>query len=280
MPTRNHVDLVERTMRVLEALAGNPGEGSLKSIAARAHLVKSSAFRILYTLKEMGYVHQAEANEPYRPSPKLAALTRKTSSDPALLEIARPHLNRLRDEVWESAWLGQLRHGKVILVEVAEASHALRVRYEIGNRCPWHATSLGKAIAAHLSPAELEFALGEKELPRFTPHTITSRSRLREELARVRQDGFAVNAEETNTGATIFGAPVFDAQGRIFAAVSLGVPTARCSPPQRAAIIAALKKASGELKTDLARLGYRAPEPETTVRKIETRRRERMIAAE
>lgn len=279
MVARNHIDLVEKTMRVLEALAGNPTEGSLKDIAVQARLVKSSTFRILYTLKELGYVQQAGVNGTYRPSPKLAALSRKAASEPAFLEIARPHLSRLRDEVWESVWLAQLRHGKVILVDVVEASHALRLRYDIGDQCPCHATSLGKAIAAHLSPPELECMLGKGKLRRFTRHTMTSRSRLRTELARARRNGFTVNNEETTEGAIIFGAPVLDVQGKVFAAMSVSVPTARCSPSRRKGIVAALKKAGIALGADLARLDYRAPEPETTVRSVKIGLRRKIVAA-
>lgn len=241
--------------------------------------MKSSTFRILYTLKEMGYVQQGGVNGIYHLSPKLAALSRGTVSEPVFLEIVRPHLSRLRNEVWESVWLAQLRHGTVILVEVVEASHVLRLRYDIGDRCPWHATSLGKAIAAYLSPAELKFVLGDKRLPRFTRRTITRRSGLRAELVRARRDGLAVNNEETTEGAIIFGAPLFDSLGKAFAAVSVSVPTVRCSSPRRKAIIASLKKAGAALTAELARPRYRAPEPETTIGKLEIEHRKGIAVA-
>ncbi|MBI3470608.1 MAG: helix-turn-helix domain-containing protein, partial [Candidatus Solibacter usitatus] len=62
MPARNHIDLVGKTLRVLEALSEQEHGAGLKDVAGRVGLVKSSVFRILFTLREMGYVEQAEPN--------------------------------------------------------------------------------------------------------------------------------------------------------------------------------------------------------------------------
>jgi len=262
MPARNHIDLVEKTMHVLEALGESWGGANLKTIAARTGLVKSSAFRILYTLRELGYAEQAAASGVHRLSPKILMLSRKVAAASSLPEIARPHLVWLRDTVRESVWLGQLRQRQVILVDGVEARHPLQLRYGIGDPCPVHATALGKSIAAHLPPRELNRLLGEGRLRRFTPHTMIRRSSLQMELARVRQNGFAVNDEETTEGAIIFGSPIFDVQRRVFAAVSVTVPTIRCYAQKRKLMIELLKKTSAAITADLATLGFRAPEME------------------
>jgi len=102
MPTRNHIDLVVKAIKVLEVLAAGPPVTTLKDVAANAGLVKSSAFRILYTLKEMGYVDRPGYNGSYSLTLKVSGLVRRAPARPALVTLARPHLGRLRDVLHES----------------------------------------------------------------------------------------------------------------------------------------------------------------------------------
>jgi IclR family acetate operon transcriptional repressor len=255
---KNHIDLVQKTMRVLEALGESEAGSGLKKVAEQVDLVKSSVFRILYTLKELGYVEQAGSNGDYRLTLKMWALTRRMKARPTLVGIARPHLVRLRDELAESAWLAERRGGAVLLVDVAEDPHPLRLSYGVGDRCPLHATALGKAVAAHMSPAELEAALGQTELRRFTPYTIETRTQLQAELAEVRRLGYATNDQETVEGAVIIGAPVFDSTGNCFAAISVSALMVRCPARKEKAIIAAVKRAAAALTKELADLGFNA----------------------
>lgn len=256
MAARNHIEVVARAFRVLEALA--EGEAELRRLAERTGMGKSTVFRILYTLKELGYVEQPEPTAPYALSAKLLALVRGPVAALSLADLARPYLARLRDELGESAWLAEVRGGSVVLTEAAQAHHKLRLSLDLGDACPLHASALGKAVAAHLPSEELKRLLGRGRLPRFTYRTITSRSRLASELAKVRRQGYALNDQETIEGAFLAGAPIFDAAGRVCAAISVSAPTARCLPAKRQAMIAAVKRVTQQISRELARLGYRA----------------------
>jgi len=150
MPARNHIDLVLKTMRVLETLAGDAETTSLKQIAQETQLVKSSAYRILYSLQQLGYVEQGDAKGTYRLTWKMVGLARRSARRVTLANVARPHLIRLRDEVWESAWLAEWRQTKAVMVDVVEASRRLQLSLDVGSDCPLHATAIGKAIAAYL----------------------------------------------------------------------------------------------------------------------------------
>jgi IclR family acetate operon transcriptional repressor len=240
---------------IFQALGESERGVHLKGIASRVGLVKSSVYRILYTLKELGYVEQPSSNGTYRLTLKLLALSRKTALSPSLVNAVRPHLTKLRDELQESVWLAEQRAGAVILVDVVEARQPLRLSYGVGDRCPLHATALGKAIAAYMSAHELNLALGRVRLRRFTRHTITTRQQLVAELSRVRQQGFAVNEEETVEGAVIVGAPVLDSAGHAFAAISVSTLTVRCSAPKREKMIRAVQNAAAAITADLAGLG-------------------------
>src|ERR1051325_3715389 len=96
MPARNHIDLVVKVMNVLEALQPSESGVSLKDVTAKVGLVKSSVFRILYTLREHGYVEQT-GDGNYRLTLKILGLVRRPAARPTLINIARPHLLGLRD---------------------------------------------------------------------------------------------------------------------------------------------------------------------------------------
>ena len=119
-------------------------------------------------------------------------------------------------------------------------------------------TALGKVVAAHMTPAELEEALGPREFRRFTPHTLGTPTQLRAELAKVRRLGYAVNDQETVEGAVVIGAPVFDSTRNCCAATSVSALTVRCPARKRKAIILAVKRTAAEVTKELAALGFNA----------------------
>jgi DNA-binding IclR family transcriptional regulator len=259
MPARNHIDLTVKTMRVLEALVDSADGASLKDVSLRLGLIKSSAFRILFTLKELGYVEQIGENGRYRLTFKTSGLVRRSIEQLTLSKIARPHMLALRNRLQESVWLGERRRHGIVLTEVVEASHPLKLTFDVGDLCPIHATALGKVVAAYLEPDEMEALLPNGKLPKYTARTLTTRGQLKTELLRVRQLGYAMNAEETVEGAILGGAPLFDSDGKIFAAISVSCPSVRCSPKKRKEIIQEMLVASSDITRDLRDAAFKAP---------------------
>jgi len=243
-------------MRVVEILAESGESATLKEVALRVDLVKSSAFRILYSLKELGYVEHAAGKGAYRLTWKTLGLARRSIARATLANVARTQLTWARDQIWESVWLAEWRQNGAILVDVVEAPQRLQLSLDVGSQCPLHATAAGKAIAAHLPAKVLNTFLGRKKLPRFTERTITERGRLQEELQKVRSRGYAVNQEETILGAILVGAPIFDASGTVCGAVSISLPTARSSGEKYKAMTECAVKAAKAITEDLGNLGF------------------------
>jgi IclR family acetate operon transcriptional repressor len=166
----------------------------------------------------------------------------------------------LRDRLQESVWLAEQRRHGVVLIDVAEASHPLKLAFDVGDLCPVHATALGKAIAAYLPADQVDALLPKGKLPKLTSRTVVRRSELKAELLRVRQCGYAINAEETIEGAILIGAPLFDSGGRVFAGISVSVPTARCPLKKRREIVEQVLTASRAITRDLRDAAFKAPE--------------------
>lgn len=256
MPAKNHIDLVINTLNVLESLAASDSGKPLKDIASDTGLLKSSAFRILFTLKEAGYVEQTDQNGSYGLTLKTAGLSKKNVERLGLVAVARPHLVELGRQLEESVALAERRAGSIILVDVIECSQPLRLSFQIGDDCPVHATALGKAVAAFLGQGELEHWLRKHAFPRYTPQTNTALAALRAELQRVREAGYALNDEETVAGAFLVGAPIFDSRQVVCGALSVNAPVARCSPAHRKQLAAKSVLAAGAVSSDLARIRY------------------------
>jgi DNA-binding IclR family transcriptional regulator len=256
MAARNHIDLVLKTLAVLEALALSEFGKPLKEIAREVGMVKSSAFRILFTLKEAGYVEQPETNGVYRLTLKTTGLSRRNAKQLGLAAVAKPHLTMLREKLDESVALAERLAESVILIDVLETSHPLRLTFHIADDCPIHATVLGKAVAAFLSSRELAPFLARLKLARYTAHTFIKMRDLKLDLERTHRAGYSLNAEETVTGAFIVGAPIFDSQTSVCGAVSVNIPTARCSAARKKLLIASVIEAGRLTSADLAAVGF------------------------
>jgi IclR family acetate operon transcriptional repressor len=126
----------------------------------------------------------------------------------------------------------------------------------VGRRMRVHATSVGKALVAHITPERLQQILHQSGMEKRTPKTITTMPRLLKELEKVRAQGYAVDDEENNLGARCVGAPVFNDRGLIEAGLGLSGTTQQVSPQTMPRIVEALKDAARHISMGM---GYRAP---------------------
>ncbi len=110
-----------------------------------------------------------------------------------------------------------------------ESAHSLRLFTDTGRRVPVHCTSSGKVLLAYLPEARRQAVLRAAPMAALTPHTTTSRAQLEAELDRVRRRGWAEAVNEREIGVASIAAPVRDISGEVVAAISIGVPLARCS---------------------------------------------------
>jgi len=141
--------------------------------------------------------------------------------------VARPILSRLVEACGETAHFAVLEGQDVVTIEVVDGSRPLRLQSRVGQRRPMHASALGKAVLAWLSPLELQQVLGSQSFDRLTPNTITSQAQLLEDLARARERGYSTDLEELEEGLRCVSAPVRDETGRVTGAISVSGPRHR-----------------------------------------------------
>jgi DNA-binding IclR family transcriptional regulator len=144
-----------------------------------------------------------------------------------------------------------LADGSALYLDQVAGSSALQPHNWVGQHIPLHATSNGKVLLSGLDEAELEQALGA--LTTYTAQTITGLPELRDELARVRDQGYAVAVDELEVGLTAVAAPVRNAHGDVVASMSVSGPSFRLGPDRMDEVIALLEEAAGEVSH---RLGW------------------------
>jgi DNA-binding IclR family transcriptional regulator len=241
MPTNNYINVIERTADVLGAF-GSRRDVALKDLAQRSGIVKSSVFRILFTLEKLGYVSKS-ADSLYSIEPKFLALVTPAPLATDLINAAAPYMQSLVDRFKETVNLGLLEGNEVVYIYVIESPHMLRQVAYAGIRSALHTSAMGKCLTAYIPPDEIE-RLVKTSFKRMTPRTITTKERFFQELEETRKRGFAIDNAEESVGTRCVGVPIFDQYGRPAAALSISGPESRFREQTFQIVAEALQAAS------------------------------------
>jgi IclR family KDG regulon transcriptional repressor len=252
------VGVIGKVLRILELLDRSRGGLTLKEIAEQADLNKSTAHRFLTHLEGEGYLFRDTLGS-YMLGPKMVKMGTGISFQATLRKISRPILEELWSFTGETVNLAMLDGVDVLYLDVLESLHTFRLATEIGVRRPIHATSLGKAILAHLtSPVLQDEILNGIQFQPATPKAVASIGRLRKDLVRIKLRGFALDDEEAVTGARCIGAAIFDADGQVIGAISVSGPVVRVTRAHVPSFSAAICNAAAEIS---ARMGFKPGAP-------------------
>ncbi len=216
---------VGKALEVLEILKRSAQPQALHQLTSKVALTKSSLFRILHTLEATGYVEKT-ADGRYLISVDRRPLI-PTSLVTRLLRIANPQLQELTRQFRESTAAGLLFDNHIEAMAVVESPQVIRMGNTPGRILQPHASAIGKSIAAFQSEDRCERLLRSYGIVRMTPHTITDETLLREEFRRVREQGYALDSEETTVDGQCFGCPIFGGAGEVMAAISISMPKTR-----------------------------------------------------
>lgn len=244
------VGVVAKVLRILEALDGSPVGLQLREIAHQTGINKSTAYRFLAHLENEDYLFRDNGGA-YIVGPKLARLGSGISYHATLRKVSRPVLTLIAQSTNETVNLGVLDGHEVLYLDVMESSHSFRMVSQPGMRRPLNCTALGKAILAFLPLEQREEILPTLTYERFTQHTISNLARLRKELARTAQLGYAIDNQETNLGAICVAAPILDESGKVAAALSVSGPVTRIARERCQAFAVAVRKGARQISASM-----------------------------
>jgi len=222
------VKSVVKVLDILEHLGSSRRAVSVSELARTTGLNVSTAFRLLQTLMRRGYVEQQCRSRGYQLGPRLFQMGRAYLQGSDLAGVARPHLEALRDEVGETAYLVIFRHGEIVQLCKADGKQAVSATVRSMIREPAYCTATGKVLLSGLAIDAFNSYLESVKLQPFTPQTITSKAVLRREIARVRKNSFALDIEEFVPNLCCVSVPVRDGEGGgAVAAISMAMPKMR-----------------------------------------------------
>jgi IclR family KDG regulon transcriptional repressor len=242
---------VLNALDILDLLGRTPERLRLMDMAHQLGLPESTTHRLLASLAAKGYIQQPEPNGPYALGWKIVTLARSLNTQMRLVQNLRPYLDQVVHQVHQTVNLGVLNDLQVMYLDCLTPNHAVSLYTPPGLLVPAYATSLGKALLAHLPESDLEIALARVPLEPLTPDTITSPAKLKAALDEVRRRGYAVDRGEFHSDVHCIAAPIKEPDGHAVAAISVTARAAnlpaRWEEHTAAVLVACAEEAAGHL---------------------------------
>lgn len=244
------VGVIGKVFNLIELLDRTPNGLPLKTLAEQTGINKSTAYRFLSHLEGEGYLFR-DSSGSYMVGPRLTRLGTGSSSQATLSKISRPVLENLRKSTGETINLAILDRSDILYIDVLETFHTFRLVSEVGMRRPFYATSLGKAIAAHLSQGEQEELYANVEFVSTTSRTVNSVLKLRKQLKLIVKQGFSLDDEEAVAGVRCLGAAIFGGEDKVVAGISISGPVVRITPAKLPTFTKEICRAAREISWNI-----------------------------
>jgi DNA-binding IclR family transcriptional regulator len=223
---RYTVDAAAKALELLSVFSFREPRLSLADLAKRTGIPRATAFRLLSTLEQSGFL--AKEHGAYQLGIKCFVLGNIVAGGLDLRETAHPHLVALRDATRETTQIAILDHWQVVYLERMLSPLPVGfMRARSGAILPAYCTALGKTLLAYLPETEVAEWAAAQRFTALTPSTITTPRRLLKELGVIRQRGYGLDEEEREKGVCCIAAPVRNHTGDVVAAVSAAGPVQR-----------------------------------------------------
>ncbi len=245
------VQSLDRAIDLIEAFRNGSEELGVAELAAAVDLPRATVHRLLASLTHRGLLAHNEHSGKYRLGLKLFELGSLVGNALDVKSIAHPYLVRLVKESGETAHLVILDGVDIVFVDKVETDNPFRMVSQIGGRLPARHSGSGKALLAQLGDEELARRFADAA---HTRGEHVDLARLREHLALVRAQGWAIDDQETQPGLRCVGTVIRDHTGTAVAGMSISGPVVRISD-DRVQDLAALLRATAAAVSSA--LGYR-----------------------
>lgn len=209
---------VQRATEILEFLGEGPR--SLSETAKRFNVHRSTVLRQLQTLEEAGFVLR-RGNGQYSIGPTMIAIAQQALDSLDMRAVAHDEIRRLHARTGQTIHLAQLVESTVMYVDKVEGQDSVRMYSRIGKTVLPHVTGVGKAILSQLPPSRRDSILAGVEWKAFTPNTLATREALDEQLAVIKDRGWAIDDGEFEDFVNCIAVPITNSSGSAVGAISL-----------------------------------------------------------
>jgi IclR family KDG regulon transcriptional repressor len=242
------LDSVHNALRILKSFSSEEPVKRVMDLSRTLGLDKSSVSRIIATLKLEGFIENDSSSSGYRLGPSVLSLGNSYKSSHELYHEAKPVLKNLVEITGETAQLAILTNANdVLFIESIECKNPLRFMASPGSRSPIYCSSSGKILIAFQNDDQILNEVISKELVPWTSRTITDERIFREELSKVRRQGYAISYGERYEGVNAVAIPVRNKEGAVVAAINIIGPNSRLKQDKLNLSIRHLIRAANEI---------------------------------
>ena len=213
------IPAVARATELLEYLSTSHVPLGVSELSRELGTNKNMVFRLLHTLQEQGWIVQEEGPK-YRVSSRPFCCFSLPVHRMGLREAAAAPLRELWEDSGEACYLSILDDDRCLFVEHLDSTREIRAQGRVGGRYELHCCAPGKVLLAHGGRRLIDRVLGGP-LEQNTAATLSSKEELRDELALVVDQGYALDLEEYSRGMMCLAAPVVDAAGQVAGAIGI-----------------------------------------------------------
>ena len=217
---KSPVQVIDRMMRLLDALARHSSALSLKELSAETGLHPSTAHRILGVMVQNRVVNRI-APGTYRLGMRLFELGSMVHARIGARQEAFPYMQQLQTQTGETIQLAVKLEHEIVYVEQLSAATSTPDTSLIGTKAPLHATAAGKIFLAASGIEGCLDYIQRTGLIRRTAHTITDQDALLLEIEAIMQKGYAIEREEAQSGIFGVAAGIYDSERRLTASIAL-----------------------------------------------------------
>ncbi|QHS36997.1 IclR family transcriptional regulator [Alcaligenes faecalis] len=253
---------LERGLRLLFEFNRNEQTLTAPELAKRLELPRTTTFRLLATLENLGFVQRVEGGHTYKLGMAILRLGFEYLASLELTQLGTPILERVRDETGLSCNLAiQDEHSAVIISKVAAPTPFVSTVH-VGTRLPLHATLLGRVLLSDMKPADLLQLYPENTLPRFSERTPTTTDMLYELIRQDAERGYGYDEGYFEPEVGSAAVPIRNKQGHIVAALGVTIPVSylRSGKLDTSSLVNTVRSAATELSQ---LLGYHSSESST-----------------
>ncbi len=218
------VKSAEKTLNVLLAFTSERPALTVTQVADATDMTRAAARRFLLTLTDLGYL--STDGTLFKQTPRVLDVGASYLAGLNLPQVAQPHLHELAQDLDETATLSVLDGQDVLYIARVAAPRLHTVTLNLGSRLPAWVTSMGRVLVAAMPEAAREDFLKNVVPQEYTSHTIRNTDELREQLLKVKEQGWCLVEQELDEGMRGVAVPVTRA-GEVIAALNISIQPGR-----------------------------------------------------
>lgn len=226
---KGRIQSLKRGIEILKCFTPEEPVLRLVDLSNKLKISKSTLFRYVSTLEDLGYLNKNKSIKSYTLNIKVLDLGFTALKGLGLSDISSPYVDELAQQCQESASIAVLDGFYIVYIVRSATKRWMSTNLQIGSKLPAYCTCLGKVLLSYKPFSEVKKILEENELKQYTSNTITNKNLLKKELLGIKNNGYGINNQELEIGLLSAAAPIFDSKEKVIAAINISMSSARVS---------------------------------------------------